>query len=173
MSAKQTRCPQCKTIYHVTQKQLTLAQGMVCCAKCNFTFNAITHLYVPVTLVDKFDELHHVTSVIQHDSEKPNVLEIFQQKIENSNIDLLTYLNNLKYFQSIDSLNSPLLYLSSDRDNLRQQQIKQRKSKHWKYYLIWCVINLILFGLLLLQIVWFNPELAAHYQILRQLRALF
>lgn len=97
----------------------------------------------------------------------------FQQKIENSNIDLLTYLNNLKYFQSIDSLNSPLLYLSSDRDNLRQQQIKQQKSKHWKYYLIWCVINLILFGLLLLQIVWFNPELAAHYEILHQLRALF
>ena len=80
---------------------------------------------------------------------------------------------NLKYFQSIDSLNSPLLYLSSDRDNLRQQQIKQRKSKHCKYYLIWCVINLILFGLLLLQIVWFNPELAALYEILRQLRAVF
>jgi len=169
MSAKQTRCPQCKTIYRVTQKQLTLAQGMVCCAKCDLTFNAITHLYLPVAPVEQCEELADLAPAIQHDNQKSDVLEIFQQKIENSNIDLLTYLNNLKYFQSKDSLTYPLLYLSSDRENLRQQQIKQRKSKHWKYYLIWCVINLVLFGLLLLQIVWFNPELAAHYKILRQL----
>ncbi|MFX6821879.1 MJ0042-type zinc finger domain-containing protein, partial [Acinetobacter baumannii] len=44
MNEKQTRCPKCLTVYKVSLTQLTVAQGMVCCPKCNLNFNALTNL---------------------------------------------------------------------------------------------------------------------------------
>ncbi|KKZ49526.1 hypothetical protein UO01_06510, partial [Acinetobacter baumannii] len=44
MNEKQTRCPKCLTVYKVSLTQLTVAQGMVCCPKCNLSFNALTNL---------------------------------------------------------------------------------------------------------------------------------
>ncbi len=46
MSEKQTYCPNCFTKYKVSVAQLTVARGMVCCAKCSTNFNALTHLVV-------------------------------------------------------------------------------------------------------------------------------
>ncbi len=44
MPEKHTLCPECKTIYKVSVTQLTVAQGMVCCPRCDTTFNALLHL---------------------------------------------------------------------------------------------------------------------------------
>ena len=44
MSNKQTFCPSCSTTYRISVAQLTISQGMVCCAKCSHTFNALSHL---------------------------------------------------------------------------------------------------------------------------------
>lgn len=41
MNEKQTRCPKCLTVYKVSLTQLTVAQGMVCCPKCNLNFGAV------------------------------------------------------------------------------------------------------------------------------------
>ena len=44
MTQKQTRCPNCQTVYKVSVTQLTISQGMVCCPKCSAEFNALVHL---------------------------------------------------------------------------------------------------------------------------------
>lgn len=100
MNEKQTRCPKCLTVYKVSLTQLTVAQGMVCCPKCNLNFNALTNL----VNVEQPETVN--SSALAHGSMQTrymthsHVLDIFDQKVENSNIDLLTYLNNLNYFHN-------------------------------------------------------------------------
>ena len=109
MSEKQTYCPNCLTKYKVTVAQLTVAKGMVCCAKCSTNFNALIHLVAQKAELAK-SESNAVMSItadyaqnndsyenIFTDQEPPakHLLDIFDRKVENSNIDLKTYLNNL------------------------------------------------------------------------------
>jgi len=108
MSDKQTRCPKCTTIYKVTLTQLTIAQGMVCCPKCSINFNALTHLVQPAVSSETRGSAIKKSTLPTHIGERKkigsessaNILDIFERKIENSNIDLLTYLNNLNYFHN-------------------------------------------------------------------------
>lgn len=87
---QQTQCPQCHTIYKVTTIQLTVAQGMVCCAKCLATFNALTQL---VDLAPSQINAQKATTPIAPLSP----FNIFQAKVEHSDIDLECYLNHLSY----------------------------------------------------------------------------
>ncbi len=100
MNEKQTRCPKCLTVYKVSLTQLTVAQGMVCCPKCNLNFNALTNL-VNIELPEATNSSVLADGSIQtRYMTHSHVLDIFDQKVENSNIDLLTYLNNLNYFHN-------------------------------------------------------------------------
>lgn len=168
MSEKHTRCPRCETIYKVSQKQLTLSQGMVCCAKCDLTFNAITHLQAANTC---YFEKAAKTATSSINLIQPNlhsdVHKIFSQKIENSNLDLLTYLNNLKYFQNKEELSLPVCLLSNEQDYAQNSNSGQKSLANWKYYLIWCGINILLFVILLLQVLRFNPQLIQSHQSLK------
>ena len=102
MSDIQIQCPQCKTRYLVSPIQLSLSQGHVCCTACLFEFNAYQTLQVK-----EMDVPHPSLSVLDHEESLPDptqdiphnaALEIFDRKIEASNIDLRTYLNNSQYF---------------------------------------------------------------------------
>ena len=162
MSEKQTRCPKCSTVYKVTLSQLSVAQGMVCCPKCVINFNALTNLLK----TDENDSIpspanRSLFSSIQPDSsfaeKQMQILSIFDQKIENSNIDLLTYLNNLNYFNTEPVTALPNLNLSEDSLLIDQKQ----SSKHhgWLYYTLWGVGNIALILVFAFQILWFNPKL--------------
>lgn len=162
MSEKQTRCPKCSTLYKVTLSQLSVAQGMVCCPKCVINFNALTNLLES----DTNDTIpspanRSLFSSIQPDSsfveKQMQILSIFDQKIENSNIDLLTYLNNLNYFNTEPVTALPNLNLSEDTILIDPEaNIKQHG---WLYYTLWGIGNIVLILVFAFQILWFNPKL--------------
>lgn len=173
MSDKQTSCPKCLTIYKVSVAQLTVAQGMVCCPKCSMTFNALSHLSAGLISesveekMPRFDE--YPTSIstpissanaemIHFDFSQSaaltmstsSLLNIFNLKIEHSNIDLKTYLNNLNYFSTEPIGNYPAMNLAENHPSK-----PQRSSL---YYLLWGIINFSLLALLCFQYLWFNPN---------------
>ena len=158
MSDKQTKCPECQTVYKVSVAQLTVAQGMVCCPKCDNTFNALSHLVFafPQNKNSVTSQLHHIQnrSFMQATAElaqPQHILDIFQRKVEHSNIDLKTYLNNLNYFSTEPIGNIPAM-------NLSTPDLENEKKQGNGYYLLWAIINLLLIGLLIFQILWFNPK---------------
>lgn len=170
MSNKQTICPSCATTYRVSVAQLTISQGMVCCPKCANTFNALSHLVdVQNDTVQMFNQnekkptpisaepidvvqinLEADQAVIEADTYSHSLLTIFDQKVENSNIDLRTYLNNLNYFSTDPIGNFPALNWSEN------QEIEKKRSL--LSYVGWTVVNVLLFSVLLFQFFWFNPH---------------
>ncbi|AXY60465.1 DUF3426 domain-containing protein [Acinetobacter sp. WCHAc010052] len=165
MSDKQTKCPECSTVYKVSVAQLTVAQGMVCCPKCSATFNALTNLITvagtsaesAAAQNEPLPEDTFNTAILQslqnaQDNESEHVLlSIFDRKVEHSNIDLKTYLNNLNYFGTEPIGNFPTL-------NLSDHEAEVKKQHGPAYYIIWATINFLLVGLLTFQVLWFNPN---------------
>lgn len=162
MSEKQTRCPKCSTVYKVSLSQLSVAQGMVCCPKCIINFNALTNLIDSETADTTLTPPNRsLFSSIQPDSsfaeKQMQILSIFDQKIENSNIDLLTYLNNLNYFNTEPVTALPNLNLSED--NLLIVHEQNHEQHGWLYYTLWGLGNIALILVFAFQILWFNPKL--------------
>ena len=161
MSGKQTTCPECLTTYKVTVPQLTAAQGMVCCPKCEFTFNAISYLKTPETEFDtsisyQFTEAEKDASetITQYTPTlASNVVKIFDATVENSAISLRTYLNNLNSFnpEPINAL--PSLNLSKDSEFIKD------KKNGIGYYAIWGLINFSLIAIFFIQILIANPSI--------------
>ncbi|WP_216935685.1 MULTISPECIES: DUF3426 domain-containing protein [unclassified Acinetobacter] len=166
MSDKRTHCPTCSTTYKVTVAQLTIAQGMVCCPKCTTSFNALSHLVTEARNSVTTSVSH--AQLVSNEASKTDVqnkstgyspdqqhnrhslLQIFDQKVEHSNIDLETYLNNLNYFST---------ELISALPSMNWEDQAEKQTKHGPmYYIGWSLINLSLFSLLLFQFFWFNPQ---------------
>lgn len=165
MSDKRTYCPNCSTTYKVSVAQLTIAQGMVCCPKCTTSFNALSHLVTEpqrsVTDVESDPKVESLTPIQDQEFETSHsaartssdlnvLLNIFNHKVENSNIDLKTYLNNLNYFST-----EPISVLPAVDWEAHQEQNNKHGLKH---YLGWSVLNLSLIGMLTFQFFWFNPQ---------------
>lgn len=171
MSDKQTRCPKCSTVYKVTLSQLNAAQGMVCCPKCIINFNALTHLIHPEPAIDAIN--YHNRSIFSSIANSPvctraDILNIFEQKIENSNIDLQTYLNNLNYFNTEPVTALPNLNLSEHSQYIDLSTPSKRK-KSWFYYSLWGFANIALLIILAAQIFWFNPQLLYSQPVLKNI----
>lgn len=163
MSDKQTYCPSCLTTYKVTVAQLTVAQGMVCCPKCDTSFNALTHLVTenkeavfsvtPTTAESINPSLESTPLTVATQVSAPlyshALLQIFDQKVENSNIDLKTYLNNLNYFSTEPIGTLPAVNWSEHEAEKKHGVI---------YYAAWTTFNLVLVGTLVFQFFWFNPH---------------
>ncbi|SPL70824.1 DUF3426 domain-containing protein [Acinetobacter stercoris] len=172
MSHKQTQCPNCHTVYKVSVPQLTVAQGMVCCPKCNQTFNALSHLRNFQTDAESpkkenIQDISPSSSSLEHDPvsktrPEAQVLDIFNRKIENSNIDLQTYLNNLNYFNHEPVTALPCLNLSGS--STRYSRIEEKRKR--LYYTFWILLNLTLIIVLIYQILWFNPQLLDRSNVL-------
>lgn len=170
MSNKQTFCPTCATTYKVTVAQLTMAQGMVCCPKCSTSFNALSYLVAAKALMPEAAaalELRdsniqfepqaidisklNLQNELQSAAEQPRkLLDLFEDKVENSNIDLKTYLNNLNYFSTEPIGNFPALNWSEKTDTESKRGVL--------YYAMWSIINIALISTLLFQFFWFNPQ---------------
>ncbi|WP_336034897.1 zinc-ribbon and DUF3426 domain-containing protein [Acinetobacter bereziniae] len=164
MAEKQTRCPNCASIYKVSVTQLTVAQGMVCCPKCGDNFNALVHLQ-PSPSDQQAINTHETEHKLNQESfdnrrNETSVLDIFNRKVEHSNIDLRTYLNNLNYFNNEPVHNIPSLNLSKGLNHKGDDLLKPKSTL---YYLAWSFINLSLLSILMFQIVWFNPNLTDRY----------
>ncbi|WP_130802648.1 DUF3426 domain-containing protein [Acinetobacter ihumii] len=168
MSEKQTRCPKCLTLYKVSMTQLTVAQGMVCCPKCDLNFNALSNLFSndePVNVSSTQSSLLASTNVQYNEH---NLLDIFNRRIENSNIDLLTYLNNLNYFQHDAVNNFPQLNLAEiNKEAVYTSGNSVRHS--WTYYFIWGILNTLLLLIFIFQILWFNPKMMHSSPVLSSL----
>ncbi|ATO20762.1 hypothetical protein BS636_14270 [Acinetobacter sp. LoGeW2-3] len=166
MSNKRTLCPTCSTIYKVTVAQLTIAQGMVCCPKCTTSFNALSHLVTEpqasatnTTPEATVESLNTVQGASEFDadlynskisSRLNNLLHIFDEKVENSNIDLKTYLNNLNYFSTEPISALPTMNWDEDTDDKSSRSVVQ--------YAGWTAINVLLLAVLVFQFFWFNPQ---------------
>lgn len=166
MSDKQTRCPNCSTIYKVTVTQLTVAQGMVCCPKCSAEFNALLNLNRP-----KYDQISpqpygpvfdNTPVVMNEFPMEKSYLDIFDRKPESSNISLKTYLNNLNTLSHDPITHFPTLNLSSGQHHTDDVRTK----KTVLYYGTWTLVNLILLFLLIFQVLWFNPKMLERHPVL-------
>lgn len=172
MAEKQTICPHCASIYKVSVTQLTVAQGMVCCPKCQHNFNALVHLQKNATAISNLD-LNHSNSISDEANtdfstklvNENSIFDIFKRKVEHSNIDLKTYLNNLNYFNNEPINNIPSLNLSQGI----QDQHRNTPTRSKFYYLFWTFINFALLSILLFQIVWFNPKLTDRYPLINSI----
>ena len=173
MSEKQTRCPKCTTVYKVTPSQLSVAQGMVCCPKCVINFNALTNLLETETI----EPIQPTNNRALFSSVEPNstfaekhtqILSIFDQKIENSNIDLLTYLNNLNYFNTEPVTALPNLNLSEENFIVLPEPTNE-KQHGWLYYTLWGLGNISLILIFAFQILWFNPKLIHDSPVLNRM----
>ncbi|AYO53946.1 MULTISPECIES: zinc-ribbon and DUF3426 domain-containing protein [Acinetobacter] len=171
MAEKQTICPNCASIYKVSVTQLTVAQGMVCCPKCSHDFNALLHLQKTPPIDTNID--HTITYFeepqdffFKNKEAEFTIYDIFKRKVENSNIDLKTYLNNLNYFNNEPINVIPSLNLAQGIHKPKQDS---SSSKSVLYYAVWSLINLALFSVLLFQIVWFNPKLTDQYPIVNSI----
>ena len=165
MSEKQTYCPNCFTKYKVSVAQLTVARGMVCCAKCSTNFNALTHLVVEKessssTTSSSSSNFEHnnlqsnpviAETFMANQQSEQYLLGIFDRKVENSNIDLKTYLNNLNYFSTDPIGTYPALNWS--------EKAEPEKERNTWHYVLWGSVNLCLIGLLIFQFFWFNPKI--------------
>ena len=165
MSEKQTRCPNCSTIYKVTVTQLTVAQGMVCCPKCSAEFNALLNLnqskddkVQQPSIARVFD---NAPVVIEEYPTENHILDIFDRKPESSNINLRTYLNNLNTFNNDPVTQFPSLNLSSGQHHTDGKLSK----KSMVYYSAWSLVNLTLVFLLIFQILWFNPKILERHPL--------
>lgn len=175
MSDKQTRCPNCLTLYKVSVTQLTAAQGMVCCPKCTTQFNALLHLVESSTISDEHENPH--PSSYRNYSSKPHIHlpklnteqntinDFFSRKIENSNIDLRTYLNTLNFVDDSASQTFPALHLATHHNHKPHREIQKTRL----YYMMWTLINIALVSILSFQILWFNPNLLDRYPVLNTL----
>ena len=172
MSVKQTRCPNCSTIYKVSVAQLTVAQGMVCCAKCSTNFNALSYI-VKVENTSETDsslnqtKSHDVLSFKKDLYDDNDIDAIFNQKIENSNIDLRTYLNNLNMLHHEPITAFPAMNLSAGQKDRPDHKKSHRKKT--SYYIAWTIANIALIFIFIFQLLWFNPSLLAKSPILNSL----
>lgn len=161
MSDQQTQCPQCSAIYKVTVAQLTVAQGMVCCPKCSHSFNALLHLvqiqvkHLPPQLKIQ-EDVNLSTNNLQNIESSSNLLSIFSRKVEHSNIDLETYLNNLNYFNTEPLKIIPMLNLAADK------AYTPKKKNHFIHYVILGIINIIIISVIIFQILIRNPQLLSY-----------
>src|SRR5699024_8696213 len=125
--------------------------------------NALTHLVVekeqssstpPSNLDNKNSQSSEMTAETFMADQQPeqHLLDIFDRKVENSNIDLKTYLNNLNYF-STDSIGT---YPALNWSEKSEQEKKQRSTLS---YVLWGAVNLCLVSLLIFQFFWFNPKI--------------
>lgn len=170
MAEKQTRCPTCASIYKVSVAQLTVAQGMVCCPKCSENFNALLYL-LTVSIHQESRTFHSFENSPPTQEElittthqiETHLLDIFDRKIENSNIDLRTYLNNLNYFNNDPISPVPSLNLSQGAKIKSNEPLN---TKSMLYYLSWSLINFSLLCILLFQVVWFNPTLTDRFPLI-------
>ncbi len=171
MAEKQTICPNCASTYKVSVTQLTVAQGMVCCPKCDHNFNALLHLQKKIETESDSEYTFDFFEEPQDDfsdriSLETSIFDIYKRKVENSNIDLKTYLNNLNYFNNEPVTNIPSLNLSQGKHDHHNQDASHRSTL---YYVMWSLINIALFSVLLFQILWFNPKLVDRYPFINSI----
>lgn len=88
---KHTRCPYCSNIYQVSIDHLTISKGWVRCVECRYVFNAVENLYYATPLKNQ------QVNYLQQSYPADDIHQFFHQKIEQSNIDLLDYLDGLDY----------------------------------------------------------------------------
>lgn len=161
MTEKQTKCPKCTTTYKVSVAQLTVAQGMVCCPKCSHNFNALKNLVRIEVIEQPAPSLDNIEEHLHNDdnfhaprelfTEEKHLLDIFERKVEQSNINLRTYLNNLNYFSTepIDQLPSLNLADADARPKLRHNV---------KSYVLSSVIVVVVLTVMIYQILALKPE---------------
>ena len=188
MSPQYTRCPSCRSIYAVSVTQLTIAHGMVNCPRCETDFNALSHLVslsqVAATIdtdTDAKNQSHGTheqavvtTNVTVEDGMTPQApenieqnlsnlapvvsrvteqeLSIFSAKVAQSNLNLRSYLNSLG-IHKFDNL-----VLDAPAVPFETHFHDALPHNHWRYYVLWGTVNLLLLILLIFQIAWFNPQ---------------
>lgn len=160
MSDKQTQCPECSTVYKVTLPQLTVAQGMVCCPKCDVDFNALSHLVEmenndALNDQDAFQFAHQHKAIKNFSFSNQNILEIFDRKLHDSDLNFQSYLNSLKQGHTDGFKQFPNLNLSEGHVKVFDPNDHKRSAF---YYVTWGIINILLISILSFQILWFNPE---------------
>lgn len=160
MSDKQTQCPECLTVYKVTLPQLTVAQGMVCCPKCDVDFNALSHLIETTNNKapnnqDAFQFAHQHKTIKSFAFSDQNILEIFDRKLDHSDVTFQHYLNSLKQGHIDGFKQFPNLNLSEGHVQVFDPNDQKRSLL---YYVTWGVINFLLISILTFQILWFNPK---------------
>lgn len=159
----QTQCPSCNTQYLVSPTQLSIAQGTVCCPKCEQQFNAYTFLSHPPYTAD-LDNYYENLSLTHHRVHKRGgeeaVLAIFGRKLDSSNTDLLTYLNTHQFNEEYSfDIKKPDSFFKFKKNSSTQ-------IFNFLVHMFLLGLNIILFGVVISQITNNNNDLKQQFPLL-------
>lgn len=111
MTDKQTICPNCKTTYKVSVPQLTVAQGMVSCPKCNTDFNALLNLSQNGQLITSVKSKQNAEPV-------PVNVQTSESVLEQNNTDDLDQQHNTTHTTASTTENTTLDLTTSARTEI-------------------------------------------------------
>ncbi|AOA57989.1 DUF3426 domain-containing protein [Acinetobacter larvae] len=172
MPDKQTQCPACHRIYRVSIAQLAVAQGEVCCPKCQQQFNALQSLielqsHEPADIVqDNLIMAQHSKYFLPASSlEQQQILNSFYHKSKDANLSLKNYLNTTNHYNAAPASYFLNLHLATSSPKFTPY----RHRRSGIFYLFWALVHLSLVSILLFQLLWFNPRLLEKSVVLNQL----
>lgn len=150
----QTRCPECHTLFRVTEDELNIATGKVRCGHCYYVFDAVIE--------------EEPTSASTDD-------------IETNDIDINTFIDGMETEQDTEdkvirseSKHTKHILLDHDAaiDDLIPPELRSGSSRNLKHYsalgtTLWTVVILLMFSVTVSQLVYFNRAKLATYPELR------
>ncbi|MHA3102944.1 MJ0042-type zinc finger domain-containing protein [Acinetobacter sp. ANC 3791] len=160
----QTQCPNCKTQYLISPTQLSIAQGMVCCAKCDHNFNAYELLSHSPYVIQLDSHFQNVTLLTHHQIHErggaETVLAIFDRKLDSSNTDLLNYLNSHQFSEEHQfDFKKPDSFFNFSKNT-------STRFFNLSIHVFLFVLNIIVFGFVVSQITNNNNDLKQQFPLL-------
>lgn len=173
-----SECPHCHTIYHLNLMQMNIAQGNVRCVRCqqrfdayrcfirdpnyteNYSHNYLTEIILSSTRTVEERTIEHAQ---QDNSEQSHyVYDVMQQRIDDSRLNLYTYLNYIDLVNPIHSTSKLGLKKTSPIPKRKKYNslfyllpnIKRGKRGKMYYYVAWGIVNIGLLILLFFQILY-------------------
>lgn len=168
-----SQCPNCQVTYQLSLMEMNISRGMVRCACCQHAFDAyscfihdpdyqpppVTNYLTEVLFTQQESSQQHLwqNSSPLHSSEQSQYVQQFmEQGVQDSRLDLYTYLNYIDTLSPIHSEQENNIVATSASLPTPQQVKFHRKKRRLNYYLMWGMINLSLICLFILQIIFWN-----------------
>lgn len=173
-----SECPHCHTVYHLNLMQMNIAQGNVRCVRCQQRFDAYRCFIHDPNYTESYSH-NYLTEIIlsstrtveersQEHAQQDNseyshyVYDVMQQRIDDSRLNLYTYLNYIDLVSPIHS--SSKLGLTKTPNPTKSQKIRSlaflfpriKRAKRGKvfYYIAWGIVNIALLIVLFFQILY-------------------
>ncbi len=160
-----TRCPGCQTIFRIREDQLSMADGLAHCYRCEQVFNARENILAePATekpsQPTEAPEFAHQNSDIEHDTENRNPAETYQSAEVESTIEEIQ--KELEPSPLTTEQEAPI-HTHSAPLSIDDLLAKPAKKRSPLTSLLWFLASITLLAAAVVQIAWFEREQVIAY----------